>query len=293
MKKIFIPGSEWIYLKIYAGSKTIENILSQKIGLIIRELKKGELIEKWFFIRYADPDPHLRIRFLLKNKQDSNKILDLFYIKLNYLVFHNLIWKIQLDTYNRELERYGNDLIEEAETIFFHDSECILSIIQKLNASRYENHRWMIALKLIDYFLSDFSFELQMKQQFIENISQLFKKEFGFNEYNSKQFNIKFRENKNLIEAVLANKETSDDFGRYLKPIEKRSKHLRATINELNLKLIKSNKSDSVDTLLSSYIHMSLNRLFISKNRIYELVLYDFLRRYYTSEIAKRKYTEK
>lgn len=48
-----------------------------------------------------------------------------------------------------------------------------------------------------------------------------------------------------------------------------------------------------MESLLSSYTHMSLNRLFISKNRIYELVLYDFLRRYYTSEIAKRKYTEK
>ena len=104
---------------------------------------------------------------------------------------------------------------------------------------------------------------------------------------------MKFRENKNLIEAVLANKETSDDFDRYLKPIEKRSIHLRPTIDELNLKLKKTNKSVSVETLLSSYIHMSLNRLFISKNRIYELVLYDFLRRYYTSEIARNKYVKK
>lgn len=241
-KRIFIPGSEWIYLKIYAGGKTIENMLSHQIGSIIRELKKRELIEKWFFIRYADPDPHLRIRFLLKNKHDSNKILDLFYMKLNYFVSHNLIWKIQIDTYNRELERYGNDLIEDAETIFYYDSECVLSIIQKLNMSQYENHRWIIALKLVDCFLSDFSLDLQMKQQFLESLSQSFKSEFGFNEYNSKQFNVKFRENKNLIEAVMNNKERSNDFSRYLKLIEERSKHLRATIEELSLKLKKTNR---------------------------------------------------
>lgn len=292
-KRIFIPGSEWIYFKVYAGNKTIENILSHNMASITNELKKGRLIEKWFFIRYADPDPHLRIRFLLKSKQDSNKILNLVYFKLNYFVQHNLIWKIQIDTYNRELERYGDDLIEESETIFFHDSECVLSIIQKLNTSLYENHRWMVALKLIDSFLSDFSFDLQMKQQFLESLSQSFKSDFGFNEYNSKQFNVKFRENKNLIKSVLADKETSDDFDRYLKPIGKRSRHLRVTIDELSLKLKKTNRAVSMESLLSSYIHMCLNRLFISKNRTYELVLYDFLRRYYTSEIAKSKYMEK
>lgn len=159
--------------------------------------------------------------------------------------------------------------------------------------SQYENHRWMIALKLVDSFLTDFSFDLQMKQRFIENLSQTFKNEFGFNEYNSKQFNVKFRENKNLIEAVLANKEISDDFGRYLKLIEKRSKHMRATIEELSLKLKKTNRSVYVETFLSSYIHMSFNRLFISKNRIYELLLYDFLKRFYISEIARRKYVKK
>ena len=213
-------------------------------------------------------------------------------MKLNHLVKQDLVWKIQIDTYNRELERYGYNLIDEAETIFYYDSECILSIIQKLNTSRYENHRWMIALTLIDSFLSDFSFELHEKLQFIENLSQSFKSEFGFNEYNSKQFNVKYRENKNLIETVMYNKKTSDNFSRYLKPIKERSENLRPTIYKLSLKLKKADKSVSMKTLVSSYIHMSLNRLFLSKNRIHELVLYDFLKRYYTSEIAKSKYNQ-
>jgi hypothetical protein len=35
---------------------------------------------------------------------------------------------------------------------------------------------------------------------------------------------------------------------------------------------------------------MMLNRLFRSKNRLHELVLYDFMNRYYKSELAKEKY---
>ena len=42
--------------------------------------------------------------------------------------------------------------------------------------------------------------------------------------------------------------------------------------------------------LMGSYIHMLINRLFKSKQRLHEMVIYDFLFRYYKSEIAKKKY---
>lgn len=32
---------------------------------------------------------------------------------------------------------------------------------------------------------------------------------------------------------------------------------------------------------------MTMNRLFMSDDRIYELIIYDFMRRYYTSRIAE------
>ena len=42
--------------------------------------------------------------------------------------------------------------------------------------------------------------------------------------------------------------------------------------------------------LMGSYIHMLMNRLFKSNNRMHEMVCYDFLYRYYKSEWAKNKY---
>ena len=44
-----------------------------------------------------------------------------------------------------------------------------------------------------------------------------------------------------------------------------------------------------LQALLISMIHMSMNRWFRTKNRLHELVLYEFLTRYYTSETAKRR----
>ena len=288
MKEIqrkYLPDSEWVYIKIYAGNKTIEKILIENIPVIINKIKKYSLIEKWFFIRYSDPEFHLRIRFLLKNKQNTGQIIGIINERLMNLVKCDLIWKIQLDTYDRELERYKNELIEEAESIFFTDSECIISIIKKLENN--ENYRWMTALKLVDSLLSDFMFDMKEKQKLLEQLSKSFKTEFGFNEFNAKQFNSKFRDNKKIIESVLNNSITEEDFIKLLKPIRKRSRELKPVINQLFYKVEKSKNSEVIDSLLSSYIHMTMNRLFMTKNRIHELVLYDFLRRYYTSENAK------
>lgn len=290
VRRMFPPGSEWIYFKIYAGNKTIENILSKEIFSIITNLQKEKLIDKWFFIRYEDPDYHVRIRFLLKNKDYACNIVKSFYLQLNYLVEINLIWKIQLDTYNRELERYNSNFIEETESIFYKDSECVIALIKGLRACQDENYRWMIALKLIDCLLSDFSLDLHLKQQLLDKLSQSYKLEFGFNQYNSKQFNAKYRDNKNVIESVLNDKIIHGNFNKLCKLIKKRSLSLSPIVCQLQLKLKAQNKETKMESLLSSYIHMTLNRLFISKNRIHELVVYDFLRRYYTSEIAKNNY---
>ena len=293
MKKIqrkYLPGSEWIYIKIYAGNKTIERILNEDISIIINKLKKKSLLEKWFFVRYSDPDFHLRVRFLSKDKRNSGQIIEIINNRLIKLVNCELIWKIQIDTYNRELERYKFELIEDAESIFFTDSECILSILKKTRNN--ENYRWMIALKLIDVFLSDFLFDTEKKQKLFVSLSKSFKDEFGFNEFNAKQFNSKFRENKNTIESVLNNNIIEKDFINLCKPINKRSKELKSIIKKLNCKIESSKESEVIDSLLPSYIHMMMNRLFINKNRMHELILYDFLRRYYTSENIKAKNTK-
>jgi len=288
IQQSFIPGSQWLYFKFYTGEKTSDDILLKAILPIVTKLQKDLYIEKWFFIRYADPDFHLRIRLLLIDTKGIGKILNLFYQKLNKWNKDDLIWKAQLDTYNRELERYRAHLIEEAESLFCADSECILSIIKKLNGN--ENYRWMIALKLIDELLSDFSLNMEEKQKLMENVGKSFKTEFGFNEFNSKQFNSKFRDNKKIVESVLNNTVQEKEFVSLYKPIKIRTKQLIPIVEKIENK---SKKENEVNDLLKSYLHMMINRLFRSKNRMHELVLYDFMFRYYTSEIAKVKYSKK
>jgi hypothetical protein len=52
---------------------------------------------------------------------------------------------------------------------------------------------------------------------------------------------------------------------------------------------LSTQQGNTLNDLLASYFHMSINRLFISQQRKYELLIYHFLERYYTSILSMAK----
>lgn len=290
LQRTFIPGSEWLYFKIYTGTNTADNILRTEIASIVDTLKQRNLIDKWFFIRYSDPNFHLRIRIHFKELNRIGEALVLFQNYLKPVVNDYLISNIQMDTYNREIERYDASFINDSETLFYYDSECTLKLIKQFSELRNENYRWQIALVMIDSLLSDFLYTTEHKFNLLNDLSLSFKKEFGFNEFNSKQFNYKYRENKSIIESILGRKENST-ISNLIDILDEKSSANKVVVTAILDKINTSSKS--LDDLLSSYIHMMLNRLFRSRNRTHELILYDFMKRYYESSIAKSKYSKK
>jgi thiopeptide-type bacteriocin biosynthesis protein len=129
MKRDFCIGSEWLYYKICTGVKTADLILMEKLYPIILDLKEEKTIDKWFFIRYNDPDDHIRIRFNCKTPENISIVIAKMHLVLDELLEENLVWKVQIDTYQREIERYGERSIEDSETLFWHDSEMILQYL--------------------------------------------------------------------------------------------------------------------------------------------------------------------
>ncbi|MEF9476554.1 thiopeptide-type bacteriocin biosynthesis protein [Chryseobacterium sp. 1B4] len=63
MRAYNIPGGNWIYYKLYMGTKSADEILEDKIKPLADQLIEENVIDQWFFIRYNDPKYHLRIRF--------------------------------------------------------------------------------------------------------------------------------------------------------------------------------------------------------------------------------------
>ncbi|UZT98053.1 hypothetical protein ODZ84_00340 [Chryseobacterium fluminis] len=114
-----------------------------------------------------------------------------------------------------------------------------------------------------------------------------FRQEYLFDDNNSKILNKLYREKRYLIENIMdgaTNDIFMDKLGAILK---KRDRELEKIISTIK-KQCQISKLD-YRNYLPSYIHMNINRLIPSNNRIHELLLYDYLKRYYASSIARKK----
>lgn len=287
IKRKFSLGSEWLYVKIYTGYKTADDLLAKDLFPFANSLLKKGLIKKYFFIRFTDPFYHIRFRIHIADLSSMgiiilqlNKILDLKLQK-------NLVTKIQYDTYTRELERYHHFLIEEVESLFFCDSLYIIKIIKKIIKNEQEDHRWIASIILITSFLDCAGLSTEDKYKLMKKLAESFKSEFGFNLYNSKQFNIKYREHKKTIEEVINKVFIQNGFENIYIDINKRADEITPIIRRIKMQCTANNLN--YNECLENYIHMSINRLFPVKNRLHELLVYDFLSRYYNSKIIREK----
>ncbi|OCA79643.1 hypothetical protein BBH99_18230 [Chryseobacterium contaminans] len=291
MKKIqrkFALGSEWIYVKIYTGYKTADHLLVNDLYSLTRSLTKKNLIRKFFFIRFSDPFYHIRLRLHVTDVSNIGTIISLLHKTLYPKIENRLITKLQFDTYNREIERYHDLLIEKSETVFCTDSSYIMKIIRNVVANEAEDNRWLAGMLLITSFLDCSKISMEEKFRLMEGLAKSFKNEFGFDMYNSKQFNVKYREHTQVINDVISRTYLSNGFEKIYPLIDKRNKELKPVMEDI--KAISEKYNLDYMRYLSSYIHMTINRLFPVKNRLHELLLYDMTSRYYKSLLARRKF---
>lgn len=285
IQRNFIIGDEWLYYKIYTGFKTSDTILTEIIKPITTELLKNNQIKKWFFIRYSDPENHIRIRFQFLDEQKYFEVINKLNPVFKKYLNNDLIWKIQIDTYQREIERYGEKTIELSEELFYHDSVMITQFIDLIEGEEGEEIRWLFCLKAIDQFLNDFKYCNTEKLNLLENLKNNYANEFEMTKYLKIQLDTKYRAKRKSIESFM-DRFTKDD--EQYPEVENLLKTKSLSISMIAAEII-SFKKVNLNDFLNSHIHMLTNRLFKSNGRSNEMVVYDFLYRHYNSIEAKNK----
>ncbi|WP_025742652.1 thiopeptide-type bacteriocin biosynthesis protein [Aquimarina pacifica] len=286
-KRKFIIGSEWLSYKLYMGTQTADTFIKTQLIQIINDLTSKNCINDWFFIRYADPDLHLRLRFHVPNTNQIGEITSRLYESVEPLLNDRLIHKVQVDTYSRELERYGHQTIEESEKLFCINSQMIIQVLRATNDN--ENSRWLLGMKAIDILLNAFDYSLLEKRDLLFEMKTDFANEFGINKNIRKQLSMKFRNSRKEISTLLdpeAENETYNMLSKYGEEYKKIFKGIISKERPLNTKVNKN-------YLMYSYLHMHCNRLFPAKQRMNEWVLYDLLYQYYYSHYARFKANQK
>jgi lantibiotic biosynthesis protein len=261
LERKFEPGSEWVYFKIYCGAVVSDKILLNVVKPAIERLSAQGVITEAFFIRFTDPHYHIRFRLHLASQQNNEPLataMKCIYDLLHPFCESSLVWKVQLDTYDREIERYGASNIATSEFIFSQDSLLLLDCLKDAEFSEDEQIRFFAALKNIDKWLTLFKMSVEEKAAFCLTTCNSF-----LNEYKPDikiQTDIKYRQLKNLYPGFLSSEKFDPAF-------RERDKNIR------NIGLAKEN--------LASYIHMSLNRWFVNQQRLMEYMCYSFCGKYY------------
>jgi class I lanthipeptide synthase len=287
LRRSFAPGSEWLYAKLYTGQATADQILTETLAPIVADLPA------WFFLRYGDPHWHVRFRVRGEPAQLLGEVMPRLSAATQAMLGDGRMWKLQLDTYEREVERYGGPVgIVLAERLFCADSACAIDILGMLDGDAGNDARWRLALRGIDQLLDDLGYDLAARLAIMRRVRDGFAREHRVETSIALQRGLgdKYRKERIELATLLDRAHDADsELGPGLERITARSAAHAPIVAELRAAEQRGQLTLPIVDLVPSYIHMHVNRLIRSAQRAHELVLYDLLVRLYESQAARAR----
>jgi thiopeptide-type bacteriocin biosynthesis protein len=149
------PGSDWVFAKLYGPRAFEDDLLTGPVPQLCQQVIVAGAAESWFFIRYSDPEPHLRLRF----RGDPGRLLKELVPHLcswaSGLLNDGLITRLCFDTYEREVERFGGPAgLASAEALFHFDSQAVIEILRLSRGGLLDLDMSSLAIISIDDLLA-------------------------------------------------------------------------------------------------------------------------------------------
>lgn len=136
-----LPGGDPHYLKIYARPNEQTTILTTHLPRLLSQLPETG---QWWFLRHADPDPHLRLRI-------SGLPTDVVTRWTRQVVDADLTRRVQWDTDFPEPGRFGSLAAYQATTtVFAADSAAALSELALTLRDPAVDRQALIAASMVD-----------------------------------------------------------------------------------------------------------------------------------------------
>lgn len=289
VRRRFTPGSDWLYAKLYGGPATADRVLTEAIAPVVRAAVDSGAADAWFFIRYEDPDPHLRVRFHGAPDRLDGEVRPACEAVAGRLVEAGQVWRVQFDTYEREVERYGGERgIELAEQLFHTDSDAVLAILGQLSGDTGLDARWRLALCGIDRLFDDLGLDLERKRALARESRDAYGLEFRVDGEFRATVGERYRAQRASLEALLTEQHVPALLAPGIEALQARSARIAPLAAELRHLERTGRLGGTITDLAGSYAHMHVNRLLRSAQRAQELVLYEYLDRFYSAQAGRR-----
>jgi thiopeptide-type bacteriocin biosynthesis protein len=124
------PGSDWLYLALRGPRVAEDGVLTGALGASADRLVDEGVADGWFFVRYADPEPELRLRLHGHAEALYGRVLPELTAEAVRAIARGDRTAMTLQTYERELERYGGPVTTAiCERIACADSAAVRRIL--------------------------------------------------------------------------------------------------------------------------------------------------------------------
>lgn len=271
----FIPGSEWLNITLYCTARSADQVLAD---VVLPVLEGGASKKRhWFFIRYHDPRPHLRIR-VKTAPEDTGRLMSAFKERLSRDNRRDLVGDFKTETYCRELERYSPDLISSVEDLFCAGTAVYLD---RLTDTGLIQEREFFPFAVVYAMITRFLPPGPAVAAYLHWVKDHFLKELKADKALKRDLDDKYREISGELARILSKSEhqltDKESLPAFLVKVDRLS---RATESWTNAKR---------EEFLSDLIHMQVNRMFTASQRQNEAVIYYCLHKFELSKIAKEK----
>ncbi|MFJ8099026.1 lantibiotic dehydratase [Lysinibacillus sp. NPDC096212] len=260
IKRKIIPGDDWIYYKLYIKEDYQDELLIKSVLPSMNKLLKENKIYSYFYVRYIDSRPHIRLRIKV-DSTNFNFVFSFMYDWIKKYIEENFIDSLSIDTYYPEYMRYGGQRLEERfHEVFFADSQYCLELLN-LNNKIGEPIEKIIIFS-VKCLLQDIGFE---KDKQIKLINQY----LDLHRLNKKILKLSFKdyilENSGIDDSNFESEEFSKFRACVLKQFSK------------ELEIAQLEGFDMNDIVLS-VIHMNVNRLMIIYREKENQLMYSVLK---------------
>jgi thiopeptide-type bacteriocin biosynthesis protein len=266
-------------MKIYCTPQRADQVLLDIVQPFLD--RHVAVVGRWFFIRYQDPAPHIRLRL-----QTADAEAAVLQAELQDLLASagssGLVRRFVADTYEREIERYGADLITGVEDCFHAGSAWTIGFLQQGGLNRRggpELLPFVLVYRMCTTLLPD----REKLGLFLNRIKNNFLTEFKGNERLHIDFDNRYRELAGPLRALIERGATpvtgSEAEGGVLE-----------SLNRLVSGAVKFPDS-RCEKLLADLVHLQVNRVFANRQRQHEALVWYCLYKYETSLAARSRAT--
>lgn len=262
------PGSEWLFVKLYAGAALHEELIAGPIRDFVTTAPLSSNVASWFFVRYADPEPHVRFRLRSTGALPMKDLLEATCLWASDLMKSELCSKFAFDSYDREFERYGGPGgMALAEEVFCADSRTVAELLLLIRSTAFPLARTVLATMSVDGLLKGLGLSREARLAWCKRVVTREERHTASDE---------FRAAKEQLRHLLSESDLCNDPEEVRPPSE--TIHagygvLASTGRQLQILDQNGELSRSLPLLLRSVVHMHCNRLLGRDRETERLVL--------------------